>query len=365
MEATKIFLLAKASHLLQRGAEMRNRTMLTFVAGALLASGAVLAQTTPNQQSAPAQPARLAFEVASIKPSAPLDMAKLAQSVAQGQMPRLGPHVDAARAEYRYMSLRDLMVLAYKVQPNQISGPDWIATQRFDIVAKLPAGTTKDQTNEMLQSLLEERFKLTFHRETKDHPVFALVVAKDGPKLKESPPDPTEPPDANAPLKAGETQMDTDEGPIRISRSSDGSTTLNMGARGTVTTRMDMSTQTMHMEASKVTMAGFAAMLTQLSQMGGAGGRPIVDMTGLKGNYQVALDFSLADLMAMARSAMPELAGAGAAASAWQPDATASEPGGASSIFAAVKALGLRLEQRKAPIEQLVIDHVERTPIEN
>jgi uncharacterized protein (TIGR03435 family) len=341
---------------------MRNRTVLTFVSGALLASGAALAQTAPNQ-AAPAQAAKLAFEVATIKLAAPLDVAKLAQQMAQGQMPRVGPHVDAARAEYRYMSLRDLMVLAYNVQPNQISGPDWIATQRFDIVAKLPAGATKDQTNQMLQSLLEERFKMTLHRETKEHPVFALLVAKDGPKLKESPPDPTEPLDANAPLKAGEMQMDTDEGPVRITRGSDGSTTVNMGNRGTVTTRMDLSTQTVHMEASKVTMSGFAAMLTQFSQMGGAGGRPVVDMTGLKGNYQVALDFSLAELMAMARSVMPDLAGA--AAPAGEPAATASEPGGASSIFAAVKALGLRLEQRKAPIEQLVIDHVEKTPIEN
>lgn len=347
------------SELCKRGAEMRNRTALTLVTSALLASGAALAQTAPNPP-APAQTARLAFEVATIRPAAPLDMAK----IAQGQMPRVGVHVDGALAEYRYLSLRDLMVLAYKVQANQISGPDWLATQRFDIVAKLPAGTTtKDQANQMLQSLLEERFKMTLHRETKEHQIFALVVAKDGPKLKESPPDPTEPLDANAPLKAGETQMDTDEGPIRISRSSDGSSTLNMGARGTMTSRMDPGTQTLHMEASKVTMSGFAAMLTQFSQMGGAGGRPVVDMTGLKGNYQVALDFSLAELIAMARSVMPDLAGA--APPAGDPAAAASDPGGTTSIFAAVKALGLRLEPRKAPIEQLVIDHVEKTPIAN
>ncbi len=278
-------------------------------------------------------------------------------------MPRLGAHVDGARAEYRYLSLRDLMVLAYKVQPSQISGPDWIATERFDIVAKLPAGATKDQSNQMLQCLLEERFKMTLHRETKDQPVFALVVAKDGPKLKESPPDPTEPRDTNAPLKAGEIQMDAEESPVRISRGNDGSTTVSMGAKGTITYRMDPSTQTLHMEASKVTMSGFAEMLTQFSQMGGAGGRPVVDMTSLKGNYQVALDFSLAELMAMARSVMPELAGA--AAPVGNPAATASEPVGTTSIFAAVKALGLRLEQRKAPIEQLVIDHVEKTPIQN
>jgi uncharacterized protein (TIGR03435 family) len=337
---------------------MRNFTILTFVAGAWLASGAARAQTVPNQP-APAPPARLAFEVATIKPAAPLDMTQ----IAHGQVPRLGPHVDGARAEYRYLSLRDLMVLAYKVQPNQISGPDWIATQRFDIVAKLPEGATKDQAGEMLQSLLEERFKMKLHRETKEHPVLALVVAKEGSKLKESPPDPTEPIGAAAPLKAGEMQIDTDEGPVRITRGADGSSTINMGAKGTMTYRMDPGTLTMHMEASKVTMSGFADMLTQFSQMGGAGGRPVVDMTGLKGNYQVALDFSLAELMAMARSLVPELAGA--APPVGDPAAAASDPGGPSSIFAAVKALGLRLEPRKAPIEQLVIDHVEKTPIAN
>jgi uncharacterized protein (TIGR03435 family) len=339
---------------------MRNHTALTFIAGALLASGAALAQTSPNQP-APAQPVRLAFEVASIKLSEPLDMAAVAKGITQGQMPRIGPRVDGARAEYRYMTLRDLMVQAYQVQSNQVSGPDWIATQRFDIMAKLPAGATKDQTNEMLQSLLEERFKMTLHRETKDHPVFALVVAKDGPNLKESAADPTETLDTNAPLKPGETQLDTEEGPIRMSRGNDGSSTINMGARGTVTTRMDSSMQTMHMESSKVTMSGFALMLTRLFQTGGPGSRPVVDMTGLKGNYRVALDISLADLIAMARSVMPDLGGG--APPAGEPAGVASEPGGATSIFASVKALGLRLEQRKAPIEQLVIDHVEKTPI--
>ncbi len=335
---------------------------MTWIAGVLVASGAVLAQTVP-EQAASAKPAGLAFEVATIRPAAPLDMVKLAQGIAQGQMPRLGAHVDGARAEYRYLTLRDLMVVAYKVKSYQITGPDWIASQRFDIVAKLPEGATKDQANQMLQSLLEERFKMKLHRETKDHPVLALVVAKDGPKLKESPPDPTEPLDVNAPLKAGEMQMDTAEGPVRITRSSNGAT-VNMGAKGTMTYRMDPGTQSLHMEASKVTMSGFADMLTQFSQVGGTGGLPVVDMTGLKGNYQVALDFTLAELMSMARAVVPELAGA-APPTGGDPASTASEPGGATSVFAAVKALGLRLEQRKAPREQLVIDSVEKTPIEN
>jgi uncharacterized protein (TIGR03435 family) len=341
---------------------MRNRTVLTFVAATLLASGAAFAQTAPSQPGQ-TQPAKLAFEVATIRPAAPLDLMQVAQGIAQGQMPRVGVHVDGAQAQYLYRTLQDLMALAYNVQANQITGPDWIATQRFDIVAKLPAGATKDQTNQMLQSLLEERFKLTFHRETKDHPVLALLVAKDGPKLKESPPDTAGTPDPNAPLKPGEIQMDTGQGPLRISRGTDGSTTINMGARGAGTFRVDPNTQMLHMEASKMTMSGFAQMLTQFLQMSGAGSRPVVDMTGLKGNYQVALDLSLTDAMNMARSLIPNLAAV--APRAGEPAGAASEPAGASSIFASVKALGLRLEERKAPIEQLVIDHVEKTPIEN
>ena len=85
-------------------------------------------------------------------------------------------------------------------------------------------------------------------------------------------------------------------------------------------------------------------------------------MTDLKGYYQVTIDFSLADLLAMARAQgmdIPPLPGAGT------PGVAASDPSGTSSVFAAVQALGLKLEQRKAVTEQLVIDHVEKTPTEN
>jgi uncharacterized protein (TIGR03435 family) len=342
---------------------MRNHAIVFFVVVALLPTSVASAQTAHAPQ-APARSARLAFEVASIKLAPPLDKMKIKQEEAQGQMPRIGPRIDGSRAEYRSMTLRELMVVAYKVQANQITGPDWIDSQRFDIAAKLPDESTKDQANEMLQSLLEERFKMTLHRETKDHPVFALLVGKDGPKMRESPPDPSAPLDTSAPLKPGEMQMDTDSGPVRITRGNDDSATLNMGAKGTVrtvTSRLDRSTRTIHVESSNLTMDAFATILTMYTQK--SAGRPVVDMTGLKGNYQVALDLSLPEEMAMARSALPELAGAAPPAGT-SADA-ASEPGGTASIFTSVKALGLRLEQRKAPIEQLVIDHVEKTPIEN
>jgi uncharacterized protein (TIGR03435 family) len=322
-----------------------------------LAAGAAFGQTPPNN---------LAFEVATVKPSPPLDMEKLKEEVLAGRMPRLGPYVNASQAEYIYMPLKELIANAYKVKAYQITGPAWLATERFDIVAKIPEGASKDDAPQMLQALLEERFKLAAHRNTQEQPVLALLVGKDGPKLKESPPT-TEPVDENAPLKPGEMKVNGPNGPIRITKNPDGSTTMNMGAKGIITQRMDMESKTITLESSNVTMAGFADMLTSVLQMGGGGSRQVVDMTGLKGNYQVAVEISLADVMAMARAqginvpAMP----AGGAAASDSPAAAASDPGGGSTVFASVKKLGLKLEPRKAPVEQLIIDHVEKTPTEN
>src|SRR5207248_791060 len=103
----------------------------------------------------------------------------------------------------------------YGMKPYQITGPDWMATTRFDITAKIPAGASKDDVNKMLQSLLEDRFKLTSHKTTAEHPVLALVVGKGGSKLKPS----TEKPvaiDENAELKPGQMKMDGPDGPIRM-----------------------------------------------------------------------------------------------------------------------------------------------------
>jgi uncharacterized protein (TIGR03435 family) len=111
------------------------------------------------------------------------------------------------------------------------------------------------------------------------------------------------------------------------------------------------------MEASRVTMAQLADALSRFVD------RPVVDATELKGEYQVALELSMADLMSAARTAglpgaLPPGAVAASAADA------ASEPS-SGSVFAAVQKLGLRLEPRKAPLETIVIDHLEKTPTEN
>jgi uncharacterized protein (TIGR03435 family) len=334
---------------------------LPVAVGLLLAAGAALGQTASTKP---------AFEVATVKPSPPLDMNKMREQVQAGRMPRFGPHIDGAQATYTYMPLKELIANAYQVKAYQIAGPSWLATERFDIMAKLPDGATKDDAPGMLKALLEERFKLGAHRDTQEQPVLALVVAKDGPKLKEAPP--IAPVDENAPLKPGEVKVDTPTGPMRVSRNPDGSTTMNMGEKGTITTRMDMETQSLSLESSSVTMSGFADRLTSILQMGGGEGRQVVDMTGLKGNYQVTLEISLADIMAMARAqgfnVPPAAAGSGVpggGAPGASPAPEASDPGGGSTVFASVKKLGLRLEPRRAPVERLIIDNVEKTPAEN
>jgi uncharacterized protein (TIGR03435 family) len=307
-------------------------------------------------QTAPTKPA---FEVASIKPSAPLDMAKMAAGIQAGQMPRLGAHVDPARAEYLYMTLKQLIANAYNVKPYQVTGPDWLDSERFDIEAKIPDGVAEGNAPLMLQTLLEDRFKLTAHRETKDRPVLALIVGKNGPKMQEA----TEIPqafDPNAPPKPGEMQMDTPDGPARMSIGQNGQATVNLGARGVITYQMNPTTMAMQMNAHSITMAGLADMLSQFAQVGGSG-RQVVDLTGLKGNYQLTLDFPMADLMNLARaSGMTPPPGAASPQTEGAP-----EPSGTSSLSESVQALGLKLDPRNAPVEDVVVDHVEKTPAEN
>jgi uncharacterized protein (TIGR03435 family) len=311
---------------------------------------------------------KLAFEVATIKPAPPMDMAKVAAAMqAGGKMP-IGANVDANRAEYLYLDLRSLMSNAYGVKPYQISGPDWMATTRFDIVAKMPEGSKKEDAPKMLQALLEERFKLTTHRASVEHPVLALVVGKGGPKLKAS----TETPvaiDESAPLKPGELKMDGSEGPVRVKVDlTTGGSVIDMGLRGKMTYRLNPATQTLHIDFSMTTMAGFADMITQLfEQVGGTGGRQVVDMTGIKGNYDATIDLSLMEIIAMARAAGADIpVGAPGGAGGRGNAPVASDPGvGGASLTDAVQSMGLKLESRKAMVDQLIVDHIEKAPTEN
>ena len=100
-----------------------------------------------------AQTARPEFEVASIRPSAPptADV-------------KVGVTIDGAQVKFTYLALKDLIQSAYTLKNYQVVAPDFVASDRFDIAAKLPAGATRDQVPAMLQSLLEDRFKMKFHQ---------------------------------------------------------------------------------------------------------------------------------------------------------------------------------------------------------
>jgi uncharacterized protein (TIGR03435 family) len=226
----------------------------------------------------------------------------------------------------------------------------------------MPAGSTKEDAPAMLKQLLAERFKLAVHQATQERPVLALVVGKSGQKIKEAPPTP--PIDEDKALEPGEMKMDGPEGPMRVKMNGDGSQTINMGKEGVITQRMDGATQSMKMQATSISMEGFARMLNRLMSAGGTGSKQIVDMTGLKGNYSLSIDLSLAEIMAMAQNAGVNIPRPAATADPVAV-AAASDPVGGSSIYASVQALGLKLESRNAEVMKLVVDHAEKTPTEN
>jgi uncharacterized protein (TIGR03435 family) len=324
---------------------LRNAACLALVG--LLAASAAFGQTTP------ATPPPIAFEVASVKPSPPLDPAKLMS----GQL-HMGMSINAARVDFGYTPLMGLIAAAYKVKPTQVSGPSWLNTTMFDIVAKLPEGATKDQVPEMLQSLLADRFKMAMHRENKEQSEFTLVVGKGGPKLKAAEPEPETTSDSAA-AKPGEMTIDGPDGPTHMTVGKDG--TMQIRGPGTSMTA-GMKNGMMHMEAAKITMKAFAQMIAQFA------GRPVVDKTELTGSYQLTLDFSMEELIAMARAngMMGAMGGAAGPAPApgQGPANAAADPSGP-SIFAVVQQYGLKLVSQKVSEELIVIDHIEKTPTEN
>ena len=293
-------------------------------------------------QSAPA------FEVASIKKAEPLS----ANAVMSGQM-RLGMTVDAAMVHINAMALTELLRIAYRVKTYQISGPEWLPSERFDITAKMPAGATRDQVPEMLQALLTERFKLTLHRSTTEQSVYALVVAKGGPRLKESPADSDLPAAVPGGPAAPNAPTPTDgSAQVRASATSDTKGVItSSSANGT--TKMMTGNSGMRVEMTKMNSTGMVELLGRFVD------RPVLDMTDLKGKYDLSLDVGLEDMLTLARGA-----GVAVPMGPMGDGARASEPG-SSSVFAGIQQYGLKLEPRKAPIELLIIDHVERSPTEN
>ena len=248
-----------------------------------------------------------AFEAASVKPS-PLSGGGFHLSGGPGTN-------DPGRITYENVPLRIVLLTAYGVRNYQLTGPDWLNTLRFDIAAKLPEGVTEEQFRSMLRNLLEARFQMKLHRESKEMPVYALLPAKKGSKLKP------------AVVQSPEGEIATalpGEGP-------DGFPKLRMPSPGIV---IETKNGTARISGNQTSMAKFADFLSSRT------GRPVIDETGLTGTFSFVLYFT------------PEGA---VAADSPEPD-----------IFSALEEqLGLKLEPRRAPVEFLVIDHAEKIPTEN
>ncbi len=234
------------------------------------------------------------------------------------------------------LTMKDYLGMAYRVKVYQISGPDWISSDRFDISATLPGGVPTTQIPEMMQRLLEDRFQIKMHREKKDFPVYVLEVAKGGLKMQESAPDPDP---ANADAKA----------PLNITGSGSGQgISVNLG-RGSSYTFANNK-----FEAKRLTMAAVAATLERFTD------RPIIDMTDLKGSYDFTLDVTQEDYRTM-------LIHAAVAAGVTLPPEALRLLDGASiaSLLDAMQKVGLKLDARKAPLDLLVIDEARKTPSDN
>jgi len=264
--------------------------------------------------------ARPQFEVASVKPAANDRPGTRVPIMVQEVMPNsrqagMIPMTNPGRIRLENWALLDLIAAAYNVRTTQVSGPAWISEQSFDIEAKLPEDTPKEQVNAMLQSLLEERFGLKVHRDTQTKQGFALVVGKKGPKLKPAEPLPAETQDLTPEQRQAQIKEQT------------------LARLAALMKRMQENSE------NGIPMSGFNSatwpsitseeLASRLVRFAEA---PVIDETGLRGKYSVSIEnWKILDL-----------------------------PGG--TIFDAVEELGLKLEPRKVTIETVVVDQVSKAP---
>jgi bla regulator protein BlaR1 len=283
-----------------------SRKLLLFIAGMTAVAGPVAigvlnAPQIHAQSQATNSPAP-SFEIASIRPGQ--------------EKSRPTRRLNPAGIEYTGFTLRMLISEAYNVIGFSVSNADSRSRDSldrgtFDIAAKTDHEVPKEQLMRMLQTLLTDRFKLTVHRESKAEPVYKLVVAANGPKLQKS-------------VAEGE--------PVCALGGEGGAVCHNM------------------------TMPAFSSYLTDRM------GRAVLDQTGLQGDYDFTLKLDGVPGLNQVREAMASGTDPGEAKRAL---AASMRNWSSSSIFSDIqKQLGLKLEADKAPVDHLVIDHVEK-PSEN
>lgn len=276
------------------------------LAGFALMVTAGLAQTNARAQSV--APTRVVIEVASIRPSDPATC---------NEYPIVDGHGD--RLDTRCVRTKFLIQTAFNVRDFQIAGaPAWIESTQYDIAAKTESSPSEsgvpekkineltdeerrsrgDRLRAMLQSLLAERFQMRVHRETKQLPVYLLVVAKGGIKLKIS------------------TNSSGDSGGLRPGRG--------------------------FLAGNQVGVPFLGQTLSQIV------GRPILDRTGLNGKYDFELKWT------------PDQSSANGPLGGAAPPLLAADPDRPNIFTALQEQLGLKLDSSKGPVEVVVLDHIEK-----
>ncbi len=224
---------------------------------------------------------------------------------------------------YRNISITNLLGRAFGPHASwQIVGPDWLDSQRYDVMTKIPAGTTKEQFAVMLQDLLTERFGMKLHHESREFKAYNMVVAKDGPKLRVS-------------VAAAEAAGDRGNA---MEQDSEGFPVLNHKGMITANTFRKDGTPVARMVAKDEPVSFLLGSLRAELHA------PVTDLTGLKETYDFRLEYT-PFILQQAAGENGELQAPG--------------------FVTAIRTLGLGVVETKAMQDVLVIDHIERTPTAN
>jgi uncharacterized protein (TIGR03435 family) len=243
------------------------------------------------------------------------------------------------RVRYLGINLKDVMMTAYGLEEYQVIAPDWMSTTDVDIEATMGVGTTAAQLRVMLQNLLVDRFKLTFHWGTKQLPRYSILVGRGGPKMRESAAVPSSGDSAPPPGIEGPPKLDADGFPISHGAYRDGVGTIRINGRS-------------RLHAQRATMQDLARELSSKLQLAA----PVTDETGLTAKYDFTLKFATPGWNGRFED-IPQL---GISASAFE----GMEP--LPELAAALQSqLGLKLEQKRTPVDVLVVEHLEKTPTAN
>ena len=244
----------------------------------------------------------LEFEVVSVRTPQQLPVEEYAANIAKFRVTIEPPLV---RMPYERMDR--ILLRAFDATRTQLSAPDWTRATYYAIDARMPAGTTVRDLPEMLRNMLAERFGMTYHHESRGTDVLALTVAKSGLKAKRT--------ETEAPLRISSTPRDS---PRKLG---------------------------MHFELA-TTLPGLADLLKERS------GFQVVDETGLSGIYSFAFDYYM-------------LGGLGEDGKPLDPPAGDYSVARARWLAEGLAPLGLRLSLGKVTLDNITVDHLNRTPTEN